>query len=278
MATRNIEATPRTRRLGRELRKLREAAGLTLADVVTEVGRSLSTLSRIEQGTIRPTARMVEDLLGVYGAPERGELVTLADQLKQVGWWQRLDTLPGPYQTFIAFEAEATVIRLFEPTLIPGLLQTPAYARTIITGAYDVDPSGVAQRVEARLTRQGILDRDPPSQLIAVVSEAVFRCPAGRASDWQAQLTHLATMAQRPSVTIRVLPFAQNRIVPARGNLAVLDFAEKGEPALGYVETFGGALFLESREEVDRLREIHDHLLGLSLDDEDSLDRIRGKS
>src|SRR5262249_7922041 len=127
--------TPRSRRLGRELRKLREAKSWTMDDAAKVIGCSTSRISRIESGEIKPRPGDVMELLVAYEiALDRDDsrsLLSLARDLRESGWWQRLDALSSRYATFIAYEAEGIELRNFEPTLVPGLLQTESYAREV---------------------------------------------------------------------------------------------------------------------------------------------------
>ena len=157
--------TPRSRRLGRELRRLREARDWTLDAAATQLQCSPSRVSRIESGDIKARPGDVMELLVAYGVPLEGEpaasLLALARELRVSGWWQRMDALSSRYATFIAYETEAVELRNFEPTLVPGLLQTEAYARAVSAVGLETEADAVEQRDRARLTRQQVLRRKP---------------------------------------------------------------------------------------------------------------------
>src|SRR5438067_913686 len=205
--------TPRSRRLGRELRKLREARPLRIDDVAKQLRCSPSRISRIESGDIKARPGDVMELLVTYDIPLDGEvgrsLLALARDLRESGWWQRLDALSRRYATFIAYEAEAVELRNFEPTLIPGLLQTEAYAREVNGVGRETETEAIEQRVQARLTRQAVLDRKPkPLRLHAILSEAALAVEVGGPDVLHAQLAHIVELSRRPNVTVQVLRFA----------------------------------------------------------------------
>jgi transcriptional regulator with XRE-family HTH domain len=274
--------TPRSRRLGRELRKLREVKSWTMDDAAKLIGCSVSRISRIESGEIKPRPGDVMELLVAYEIPLEGEpgnsLLTLTRELRQSGWWQRLDALSGRYATFIAYEAEALELRNFEPTLVPGLLQTPDYATAVNSVGRETDEEAIGQRVSARLTRQEVLTRKPaPLKLHAILSEATLLFEVGGSELLRAQLEHIASLAARPNITVQVLRFAAGAVLADRGGFQVLTF-ERGEPSLGYVETPAGELFLESPPEIDRLLTIFDHLKTLAMSPAESVRFIRERA
>jgi transcriptional regulator with XRE-family HTH domain len=271
--------TPRSRRLGRELKRLREAAGQNLEAAAKQLHCSTSRVSRIESGEIKPRPGDVMEMLVAYGHPIEGEpgqsLLTLARDLRESGWWQRMDTLTSRYATYIAYEAEALELRNFEPTLIPGLLQTEAYAREVNSVGRETDGEAIEQRVKARLTRQEVLARKPtPLRLHAIVSEAALQVEVGGPDVLREQLRHIVELAKRPNVTIQVLRFAAGATLADRGGFAVLTF-EKDEPPLGYIETLAGELFLESPKEIGKLTSVYDHLRTLAMSPAESIKFIR---
>jgi len=274
-------ATPRSRRLGRELRRLRDARGWTLDQAAAKIGCSPSRISRIESGDIKSRPGDVIEFLLAYDIALEGKpgtsLLSLARDLRQPGWWQRLDALSGRYATFIAYEAEAVELRNFEPTLVPGLLQTEDYARAINSVGRETGAAAIEQRVQVRLTRQALLTRKPtPLRLHTVLSEAALMCEVGGIDVLRTQLEHLARVATKPNVTVQVLRFAAGATLADRGGFAVLSF-DDGEPSLGYVETPAGELLLESPQEVDRLTADYDHLRSLAMSPAESVRFIRDR-
>lgn len=267
--------TPRSRRLGRELRKLREGRGLTMDDAAKQLRCSMSRISRIESGDIKPRPGDVMELLVTYSVPLDSDpgksLLTLARDLRESGWWQRLDALSSRYATYIAYEAEAVELRNFEPTMVPGLLQTGDYARAVNSVGRETDEESIEQRVGARLTRQEVLTRKPtPLRLHAILSEATLMFEVGSLEILRAQLAHIVQLARRPNITVQVLRFAAGATLADRGGFAVLTF-EHNEPPLGYVETPAGELFLESPKEIGRLNTVYDHLRTLAMSPAESV-------
>jgi transcriptional regulator with XRE-family HTH domain len=262
--------TPRSRRLGRELRKLREGKAWTMEDAARQLRCSPSRISRIESGEIKPRTGDVMELLVAYDTPLDSEpgrsLLALARDLRESGWWQRLDALSSRYATYIAYEAEAVELRNFEVTLVPGLLQTEDYARVVNSvGQEEADREVIEQRVRARLTRQEVLRRKPnPLRLHAILSEATLMIEVGGPEVLRAQHAHIVELAKRSNITVQVLRFAAGATLSDRGAFAVLTF-ERDEPPLGYIETPAGELFLESPKEIDRLNSVYDHLRTLAM-------------
>ena len=273
--------TPRSRRLGRELRRLREARNLTQGDAAKLLKCSQQRIARIESGDIKPRPRDVLEILVAYDVPHDEEqglaLRAMAEQLREPGWWQRLNTLPARYVTFIAYEAEATDLRQFQPTLIPGLMQTRAYAQEVIRIGRETDQEEITQRVEARLKRQEVLTaRKPPLRLQAIITEQALMLEVGDADVRREQLAHIIKVAALPNVTVQVLTLAAGAHLAVHGGFEVLTFAD-GDPPLGYIETLAGELFLESPEEIRRLRGVHEHLLSLALSPRESMRFIQEK-
>lgn len=271
--------TPRSRRLGRELRRLREARSMKVEEAAKQLNCSPSRISRIESGEIKVRPGDVMELLVAYeialdGDPGRS-LLGLARDLRESGWWQRLDALSSRYATFIAYEAEAVELRNFEPTLMPGLLQTEAYAREVNSVGRETEAEAIEQRVRARLTRKEVLSRKPsPLRLHAIISEAAMSVEVGGPEVLREQLEHIVALARRPNVTVQVLRFAAGATLADRGGFAILSF-ESGEPPLGYIETLAGELFLESPKEIGRLTSVYDHLKTLAMSPAESVKFIR---
>ncbi len=272
-------ATPRSRRLGRELRRLRDAADMTLDAAGKQVGSSGSRIQRIEAGDIKVRPGDVMELLVAYGISIDSEpgrsLLVMARELREPGWWQRLNTLPARYATMIAYEEEATEIRNFEPVLIPGLLQTEAYARAVISSG-ETDDEVIDQRVQARMQRQDILSRKQNKpRLHAVISEAALLVEVGGKAVLRDQLEHLATAAAKANVTVQVLRFAAGAHMADHGGFLILNLNE--DPPLGYIDTLAGALFLESADDLRRLTTAYDHLKTLARSPAESVQLIKEK-
>ncbi|GAB3077285.1 helix-turn-helix domain-containing protein [Micromonospora schwarzwaldensis] len=272
-------ATPRSRRLGRELRKLREAKGMT-GEAAAEIVRcSSSRISRIESGDIRPRVGDVMELLVAYGVKIDEEpgasLLEQARGLREDGWWQRLG---GKYATYIAYETEAVELKNFEPMLVPGLLQTERYAREVNVIGREADPETVDERVTARLTRQEVLHRQPkPLRMHAILSEASLRTEVGGPEVLREQLDRLVTLSRLPNVTIQVLRFEAGAHLADSSGFALLTF-DQDDPPLGYIETLAGELFLESPRDLARLAAAYDNLRTLAMSPAESVTFVKGLS
>lgn len=274
--------TPRSRRLGRELRRLRENRGWNLDDAARNLGCSASRVSRIESGDIKARPGDVMELLVAYEVSMKEDpglsLLVLARDLRESSWWRRMDALSSRYATFIAYEAEASEARNFEPTLVPGLLQTEAYARAVTSIGRETDTETIEQRVRARLTRQEVLRRKPrPLRLHAILSEAALAVEVGGPEVLREQLDHIVSLSKLANVTVQVLRFAAGAHLASRGGFAVLTM-EKDEPPLGYIETLAGELFLESAKEIDQLNSVYDHLKTLAMSPAESIKFIRERA
>ena len=180
--------------------------------------------------------------------PERDGLIQLTREDRQPGWWHSFrDVLPNPYEVYIGLEAGAASIRNFEPVIVPGLLQTADYAREIFrNGPIELDPDEVERLLEVRQARQEVLARDDRPQLRAVIDEAVIHRVDGGVSVMRRQLRHLAESAQQGKTTIQVVPYRAGAHAGAIGAFVILDFPEATDPAVVYVETLAGDIYLEA--------------------------------
>lgn len=245
-------ASPTARRkLGIELKAMREAAGFNIDQASKATGISDSHLSRIERGRVGVRPLTVRALLRTYGvgAEDAARLEqTALDTTKRSdkGWWQPYTTaISEKYATLIAFESEATSIRAFGPVAVPGLLQTEDYARALLlNGPARLSADEVETRIEARRSRQNILATEDSPSTKFVLDEGVVRRQVGGPQVMRAQLHHLAAMAQRPNLDLQVIPYSAGAHVGVLGPLVILGFAE-GDDVV-YCETYAGDLYPES--------------------------------
>ena len=276
----NPEQNPtlRGRRLAMELQRRREATGMSREEVARQLDWSTSTLFRIETGRSRPQPGNVRVLLELYGVtgPERDGLVQLTRDARQPGWWHSFrDVLPNPYEVYIGLEAGASSLRNFEPIVVPGLLQTEDYAReTFRNGPRELDVDEVQRRVEVRLARQEILTRDSRPRLWAVIDEAVIQRVVGGREVMRRQLRHLADSAQQGKTTVQVVPYRAGAHAGTTGPFVILDFDEPTDPAMVYVETLAGDIYLEERSDVNRYTLAFDRLRAASLHPDESVQLI----
>ena len=266
--------TIRARRLRRELRRLRERAGLTAESVAAQLGWHRSKMIRVELGHSRVTQHNVRDLLAIYQASEEEQetLATLSRQARLKGWWNAYgDVLPDDY---VGFEAEADSISTFESLYVPGLLQTEEYARAIIrAGRTTADPDEIDRRIAARSARKALLSRDVPPKLWIVLDEAVIRRVVGGPTVMRAQVTRLIEACANPSIEIQVLPFAAGAHAAMGGPFTILDYADPVlDPTIVYVDNDATTVLLEEEEQVARHRLMFDHLRAKALDPDESGD------
>jgi transcriptional regulator with XRE-family HTH domain len=266
--------TVRRRRLALELRRLREAARLTCEEVADHLECSASKISRVETGRVSVSPRDVRDMLDLYGVPaeQRESLVQLARDSRQKGWWHAFsDTMQPQMATYVGLESAASEIRIYEVSLIPGLLQTEDYARAVIRAGMMNSPSeDVERKVALRMARQPAVTRDDPPKIWAVLDEAALRRRVGGAGLMRLQLEHLLAQAALPNVAVQVIPFAGGAH-PAMGRpFIILVFPERVDTDVVYLEDLTSALYVEDIAEVDRYNVFFNHLRATALSFDDS--------
>lgn len=244
--------------LGTHLRRLREAAGISRTEAAWEIRGSESKISRIELGRVGFKVRDVDDLLTFYkleDEAERERLLTMARQANDPGWWQRYDDLtPIWFHDYLGLEMAADLIRTFELQFVPGLLQTPEYARaTIQLGRQDValPRDEVDRLVSLRMGRQEVLTRQRPARLWAVLDESVLQRPIGSRAILRAQLEHLIEASRRHNVTLQIIPFEKGGYTATGGAFTLLRFNDPDLPDIVYIEHLTSAVYLDKREELD---------------------------
>jgi transcriptional regulator with XRE-family HTH domain len=272
-----VGPTTRRRQLGADLRRLREAKGLTLEEAGALVGISKATLSRYEtkEGTVKwPT---VDALCREYDASdeERGALVELAKGAKIQGWWRSLaDPIPESMNLMLTLEDEVVREDHYACMYIPGLLQTRGYAEAVHRASEIQCPEREVQHmVDIRMKRQELLGRDEPPHIWCVIDEAALRRRVGGPDVMKNQLAHLLSLSDRPHITIQVLPFSKGAHAAAVGSFAVLR-GPAPELDVVYVDLLGGGLFMEKRQELDRYRLAFEYLSAQALDFESSAEIV----
>ncbi|MFG2079535.1 helix-turn-helix domain-containing protein [Micromonospora tulbaghiae] len=280
LSARRQPPTVRLRRLAAELRGLRTAAGLTRDEVSEQTGINPATLYRIETAKVRPQRRTLMAMLDKYGVTDedkRSELIALSRQAAQLGWLQAYESeLPELYTTYISFEAEARSVRNYESLFVPGLLQTENYARAVIRGVLPLATDADAHaRVEARMQRQESLRKTEPLRLWAILDEAVLHRLTGGPAVMAEQLDALVSAAGQPHVTLQVIPFTSGAHAGMPGSFVVMDFPDPADPALVYVDSMAGDLFLEREADVRRYTSTFEHLRATALDPPSSIKLIQ---
>ncbi|TLF60646.1 helix-turn-helix domain-containing protein [Nocardia cyriacigeorgica] len=275
------------RQLGKHLRRGREAAGMTLAEVGKLMQWSVSTVHRLEVGkTERIRVVDVEALCRIYEFTEEFTEVLrgLALQANDKSWWHEFgDLIPEHFDVFVDLESSARALTWYEPELVPGIVQTPAYAGTLIRSVYpDDSPVEHERRVRLRMKRQAMITRKTkPVKVDILLRESALRGLVGSRKVMAAQLRHLADLAGLPNVTIRVLPFSAGfPMGVAVGPFVVLHPRSDGltqvkEPTVVYVESFTGDLYLEKPTTVQRYAEAYRTFQQAALDDAESKALLR---
>ncbi|WP_229073096.1 helix-turn-helix transcriptional regulator [Actinoplanes sp. DH11] len=261
--------TLRRRRLGAELKRCREAAGLTQQDVSRHFEWHAAKVTRIETARVAVTPRDVRDLLTLYNVRDQGyreALVELARLSRERTWWTDYRDIMRP-GNFVGLEAAASSMRAWEPIIVPGLLQTEAYMRALIkTGRSNDTQQQIDRRVALRLTRQSRLGGDRPLELSAVIDESVVRRVIGGEDVMADQLRHLIDTAGLPNVTLQILPFSAGEHPFLGGSAALLEFRETTHLDVVYLEGIAGDYYEEQPDEVARYRQEFERMSAKALD------------
>ncbi|MGW7450405.1 helix-turn-helix domain-containing protein [Streptomyces sp. NPDC054787] len=270
----DVNPTITRRRLGAELRRLRESTGMTTQQVAARLLMSQPKISLLENGRRVIKPRDVRDLCGLYGVQDQrrvDHLMRLAGESGRQGWWNAYEDVP--YGAYIGLEAEAAAIRIYEPMVIPGLLQTPAYARAVIAGTIPhATAEQAATRLQVRMRRQDRL-RAPvnPLRLWVVLDESALRRAVGSRGVMREQLDHLSHFSTQPHVTLQVLPHDAGAHPGVSGRFSLLEFVDATDVSVVYLERFTSDLYLEKRSDVQRYSDMYAHLQAQAL----SPDRTR---
>jgi transcriptional regulator with XRE-family HTH domain len=259
------EATVLRMLLGAQLRRLREAAGISAEKAGYEIRASRSKISRMETGRVGFKLRDIQDLLTLYGVldeKQQAKVIALAGRSREPEWWTRYnDVLPDWFESYLGLESAATSIRSFETQFVPGLFQTEDYARAVTRLGHQTAPeSEIERRVRLRLKRQDLLSRARPPRIWVVMDEAVLRRPIGGAAVMRAQLSRLVVVAELPGMRLQVVPFARGGHAAASGSFSILRFEEPDLPDVVYMEQLTSAVYLDQRTDVEHYLEVVDQL------------------
>lgn len=268
--------TMRRRQLGRELRRLREGAGMQLERLAEQLHCSPSRLSRLETARIRISPGTVHEILDALGIDNgrRNRLVTLAREAERPGWWHPYaDALTYEYATYLAMESEAVSLRSYQPLVIHGLLQTEAYAQAVV-GKRLADQTERRAKVGARMERQSTLLRSDPLKLRLVQGEAALRRPVGGGRVMREQLARLLDMSQLPNVEVQVSPFAAGELTSMHGPFSILEFPDPADLSVVYMEHVAGEVYTESPEIMAECAAVFESLARDSLGVDESRDFI----
>jgi transcriptional regulator with XRE-family HTH domain len=266
--------------LGAQLRRLRDAKGITTDEAADAIRATHSKISRLERGRTSAKQRDVADLLSLYGVTDetvREQMLLLARLASAPGWWQQYsDVLPRWLELYVGLEEAASVIRSYEVQFVHGLMQTEDYARAVILIANAHAPAEeIDRRVAARMRRQALLARPEAPELWAVLDEAALRrAPDGR-DIMRGQLEHLLKITELPNVTLQIVPFSAGPHAAAGGPFTILRFPEPDLPDLVYLEQLNSALYLDQPDDVTNYMTVMNQLCVQAETDAASTDMLR---
>ena len=265
--------------LGARLRRLRQAAGVTRDSAGDAIRASGSKISRLELGRTGFKQRDVSDLLSFYGvgdSAEREDLLALARQANAAGWWHSYsDVLPAWFEPYLGLEQAASIIRSYDVQFIPGLLQTPDYARAVVRLMDGAPEAAVEQAVALRMRRQRLLHREHPPHLWTIIDETALRRPIGGRAVMLAQVDHLIRMSRRPHITIQVMPFSAGGHTGTGAQMIQLRFPEGLLPDLVYQEQLESAIYLNKPADTVRYWNILNSVVTEALPPEQSAEMLR---
>ncbi|MGW0313990.1 helix-turn-helix domain-containing protein [Streptomyces flavidovirens] len=255
---RQVKPEAAARLLGERLRDLRLERGLTLEAVGKAIRGSASKISRLERGMHPPRERDIYDLVRFFGLSSEQEALLdhLLRQAQNSAWYKKYsDVTPGYLKRLIGLEGSAQTIYTYENHVVPGLLQTPQYARAVVEAALPGHP-GNARRVELRMGRQQLLHSDHRPLVIALLDEGVLRRPVGGYDVMCGQLEHLLSAFDVPGVNIRVVEFEASALASPTYPITHLRFCDGGPSEVVYVEHIDSAMYLTRPSEVERYRHV----------------------
>ncbi|MFJ1590162.1 helix-turn-helix domain-containing protein [Kitasatospora albolonga] len=268
----------RRRQLGRTLRAMREQLGLKQEDVAQRSGGAINRakLSRIETALTAAAASDVNLILDALGSVDdalRTSLIKLTREGARRGWWQSYrSVLSSAYEDLISLESEADHLSAWQPTVIPGLLQTGEYAQQIIsaTAMSTAAADRVDALVEVRLARQSVLTREDPLKLWAIIGETALRTRCPDPQVMHNQLSRLVALSERPTITIQVLPSDTAPHVGQMGAFSILGYGTHADLSVVHVESLTSALYVEERSDVAMYQEAAQQLRAVALSVEES--------
>jgi transcriptional regulator with XRE-family HTH domain len=273
----SIGPTVRRRRLGSELRRLREAHSFKLEEAADKLGLAASTLSRIETGKAPTRTAYLATMFEMYGVDDpaqRQVLTEMAREGHRKGWWAVYDdVLPTGFDVYVGLEAEAAALRVFEDQVVHGLLQTEDYARTVMNSVRlrRQQPEQIGRAVELRMQRQRVLTRPEPVKLWCILNEPVITRLIGGPRVMSGQLERLLDVSEWPHVTLQVLPLSSGVHPALNGPFCILEFPERSDPDVVYSEGVAGHAYLERESEVRACAEVFDLLRAAALSPADTV-------
>lgn len=250
--------------LGKRLRQLRQQAGVSFEEAARAIEVTSLTVRRMEKAEVGLRIPYVKELLRAYGVPatEIEDFVTMAREANKPGWWYGYrDVLPDWFKAYVSLESEASVIRVYEPHYVPGLLQTREYATALLrVGFPNESEEGIARRVELRVRRQDLLDMEKSPILWAILDETVLRRPVGGADVMRAQLDRLNEALDLPKVRIQIMRFGAGAHPGAFGPFHHFRFGFSELPDVVYTEGLAGASYVDRPSDVVSYLEVLDRM------------------
>ncbi|WP_405900912.1 helix-turn-helix domain-containing protein [Streptomyces sp. NBC_00727] len=251
--------------LGKRLQDLRERADLSRDQAAKVLRVTAATVRRMETAEVALKIPYVQALLKAYGISdeENDAFVELAEEANRPGWWQRFhDVLPDWFSMYVSLEGAASLLRMYEPHFVPGLLQTEDYARTVMrTGAIgQTRPEDIERHVALRMERQSLLTRPDAPRLWVVMDETVLRRPVGSDEIMRAQVDKLLEATTMPNVTLQIAEFSTGHHPGTYGPFVLFRFAVPELPDMVYSEYLTGAVYFDARPEVASYLEVMDRM------------------
>ena len=260
------------RRLRTELRRARSAADLTQDQVAQAMDWSISKIIRIETGAVNVSTNDLKALLNLYNIldPDRtSQLIELARAARQTSWWSKYkEAISDQYFQLIGYVEAASVVRSYEPLLIPGLLQTPEYAETIFQKFAESSESSnlIQARMKIRLTRQQLFDRPTAPAMFFILDQAAVQRLTGARDIDRDQLDRLIGLASRPNVTIEVIPFSGGLYHGMLESFTIVEFPDPEDSDVLYRETSRETIISrDDAEETSIYREDFEDMRRMSL-------------
>ncbi|MEV7284508.1 helix-turn-helix transcriptional regulator [Streptomyces sp. NPDC093252] len=280
MPNQRARPTLRRRRLGALLRDSRNRAGQTLEEAAARMGWDDHTkLSKIENARAHLPQKDVNPLMSGYGVTDQALITAIAGLARgagKAGWWAPYgDTLAHAYTDYISIESDASGIRFYAPTVIPGLLQVAPYAREVIAATTTRTPEEIDARVNVRIARQSIFSRPRPLKFWAVIHEAVLRQEfPNNPEAMREQLRHLLYVADRPHITLQIMPTPVAAHPGLLGLFSLVEFPAPW-PALVQLESIRGSSFMEEPDDVAEFAHAFDRIVAAALPTDTSREVIK---
>lgn len=250
--------------LGKRLRQLREDAGLSFDEAAGVIDVTPLTVRRMEKAEVGLRIPYVKELLARYGVPQQelDDFVAMARRANEPGWWYKYrDVLPAWFSAYVSLESEATVLRVYEPHYVPGLLQTHDYTTALMRVGFPTESDEeIERRVALRMRRQDLLTKPGAPALWAILEETVLRRPVGGTDVMRAQIDRLTEALDLPKVRIQIMRYASGAHPGAFGPFHYFRFGFSELPDVVYTESLLGAVYVDQPDDVESHLEVMDRM------------------